>query len=118
VKVEPKKQLIDPVKQAVADEKDAPLPSADIAALRQARGERRKDTVARLRRRWGGLLAQEKGATELKNHSRRIALLQRVRIVADQKKDAKTVESVDELITEEDRRHANAMNALRDGALP
>jgi hypothetical protein len=63
-------------------------------------------------------LAQEKGAAELKNHSRRVALLQRVRIVADQKKDAKTVEQVDELITEEDRRHANAMNALREGALP
>jgi hypothetical protein len=102
----------------VADEKDAPLPSADIDLLRQGRGDRRKDTVARLKRRWGSLLAQEPGTAELKNHSRRVAFLQRIRIVADKKNDAKTVEEVDELLTLEDQRHANAMNALREGALP
>jgi hypothetical protein len=116
--VEQKKTLVDPVKQKVADEKDAPLPSADIDALRKGRSDRRKDTVARLKRRWGNLLAQENGTAELKNHSRRIAVLQRIRIVADRKKDAQAVESVDELITQEDQRHANAMNALREGALP
>jgi hypothetical protein len=102
----------------VADEKDAPLPSADIDALRKDRGDRRKETVARLKRRWGNLLAQEGGAAELKNHARRIAVLQRIRIVADKKKDTLTVEQVDELLTQEDQRHANAMNALREGALP
>jgi hypothetical protein len=116
--VEPKKTLVDPLKQKVADEKDAPLPSADIDALRKDRGDRRKGTVARLKRRWGNLLAQENGTAELKNHSRRIALLQRIRIVADKKNDAQTVQLVDELITQEDQRHANAMNALREGALP
>jgi hypothetical protein len=104
--------------QKVADEKDAPLPSADIVALRQGRSDRRKETVARLRRRWGGLLAQSSGAAELKNHSRRIAILQRIRIVADKKKDTKTVEAVDVLLTEEDQRHSNAMNSFREGALP
>ena len=110
--------MADPAKQKQADEKDAPLPSADIDALRQGRADRRKDSVARLRRRWGGLLADTNGAAELKNHSRRVAFLQRIRIVADKKKDAKTVEAVDELITEEDQRHSNAMNSLREGALP
>jgi hypothetical protein len=38
--------------------------------------------------------------------------------VADSKKDLKTVEAVDELLTKEDERHASAMNALREGALP
>jgi hypothetical protein len=116
--VEQKKTLVDPVKQKIADERDAPLPSADIDALRNGRGDRRKDTVARLKRRWGGLLAQEAGTAELKNHSRRIALLQRIRIVADKKNDAQTVQAVDDLLTQEDQRHANAMNALREGALP
>lgn len=94
------------------------MPSADIAALRQGRGDRRKDSVARLRRRWGGILAQTNGAAELKNHSRRVAFLQRIRIVADNKKDTKTIEAVDELLTQEDERHSNAMNSLREGALP
>ena len=116
-KADPKKLLVDPV-QKIADEKDAPLPSADIIALRQGRGDRRKETVARLRRRWGGLLAQSNGAAELKNHSRRVAILQRIRIVADKKKDTKTVEAVDVLITEEDQRHSSAMNSFREGALP
>ena len=110
--------MIDPVKERVSDQKDAPLPSADIDALRKDRGERRKDTVARLKRRWGNLLAQESGAAELKNHSRRVAILQRIRIVADKKKDTQTVEQVDELLTQEDQRHGSAMNALREGALP
>lgn len=100
------------------DEKDAPLPTADIASLRKDRPERRKVTVERLRRRWGSLLANDKGAAELKAHARRIAFLQRVRVVADAKKDAKTVEAVDVLLTQEDERHGNAMNALREGALP
>jgi hypothetical protein len=92
--------------------------STPYATLRKDRGDRRKGTVARLKRRWGNVLAQENGAAELKNHSRRVALLQRIRIVADKKNDAQTVQSVDELLTQEDQRHANAMNALREGALP
>jgi hypothetical protein len=115
---DPKKATTVATTPSVADEKDAPLPSADIAALRQDRSERRKGTVERLRRRWGTVLGQDQGAAELKNHSRRIAFLQRIRIVADTKKDTKTVEAVDELITTEDQRHFRAMNALREGALP
>jgi hypothetical protein len=98
-------------------EKDAPLPASDIEALRKDRPERRKASVERLRRRWGALLADEKGAAELKAHSRRVALLQRARVVAESKKDKKSVELADELLTAEDDRHSTAMNALREGAL-
>jgi hypothetical protein len=103
---------------AKAEEKDAPLPAVDIETLRKDRPERRKATVERLRRRWGSLLASPAGTADLKTHARRVAFLQRVRLVADSKKDAKTVEAVDELLTKEDERHASAMNALREGALP
>jgi hypothetical protein len=101
-----------------ADEKDAPLPAVDIATLRKDRADRRKSTVERLRKRWGSLLANEKGTADLKQHARRVAFLQRIRLVAESKKDAKSVEAVDELLTQEDARHAKAMNSLREGALP
>jgi hypothetical protein len=71
-----------------------------------------------LRRRWGSLLANEKGTADLKQHARRVAFLQRIRAVADSKKDTKSVEAVDELLTREDERHTQAMNSLREGALP
>lgn len=100
------------------EEKDAPLPAVDIQTLRKDRPDRRKTTVERLRKRWGSLLANPSGTAELKTHARRVAFLQRVRLVADSKKDVKTVEAVDELLTQEDERHASAMNALREGALP
>ena len=103
---------------AKAEEKDAPLPAADIETLRKDRPERRKTTVERLRKRWGSLLAEDKGRADLKDHARRVAFLQRVRVVAEGKKDKKAIEAVDELLTKEDERHAKAMNALREGALP
>ena len=101
-----------------ADEKDAPLPAVDIETLRKDRTDRRKSTVERLRKRWGSLLANEKGTADLKQHARRVAFLQRIRAVADAKKDTKSVEAVDELLTQEDERHTKAMNSLREGALP
>ncbi len=99
------------------EEKDPPLPAGNIEALRKDRPDRRKATVERLRRRWGSLLANPTGAADLKQHSRRVAFLQRIRAVAEAKKDKKTVEGVDELLTQEDDRHSKAMNALREGAL-
>jgi hypothetical protein len=94
-----------------------PLPTADIEALRKDRVDRRKLTVEQLRKRWGSLLANPNGAADLKNHSRRVAFLQRARLVAQSKKDTKSLAFADQLLTEEDERHSNAMNALREGAL-
>ena len=41
-----------------------------------------------------------------------------LRALATKANDAKTVQAVDILITKEDLRNADAMNALRSGALP
>ena len=100
--------------QRKADAKEAPLPNKPIEALRDDRPERRKKSVERLRRRWGRILGQKAGAEELKTHVRRVAMLQRIRAVADANKDRKTVESCDELLTKEDDRHSKAMNDIRE----
>jgi hypothetical protein len=117
-KKETQKKNLAEFKVIAAAERAPTLETGDIEELRKNRGDRRKESVGRLRRRWGQLLADEKGAAELKRHSFRIALLQRIRAVAESKKDGKTVETVDELLTKEDERHFNAMNSLREGALP
>jgi hypothetical protein len=117
-KKEVQKKNLAAFKVIAAAERAESKPSVNIDELRKNRPERRKDSVGRLRRRWGQLLADEKGAAELRRHSFRIAALQRIRALADGKKDAKTVEACDELLTKEDERHFNAMNALREGALP
>lgn len=91
----------------------------DLAGLKQTRTERRKVEIAALQARWGvELLRDSRSAEELKRHAQRTAYLQRIRALANKAGDAKTVQSVDVLITKEDSRNADAMNALRSGALP
>jgi hypothetical protein len=91
----------------------------DLAALKQTRPDRRKVEIAALQVRWGTELLRDTRATEeLKLHAQRTAYLQRIRALANKAKDAKTVQAVDVLITKEDTRNADAMNALRSGALP
>jgi len=112
-----KKRLVE-FKAIAKAEREPVLDTVDIQQLRKDRGDRRKESVGRLRKRWGNLLADEKGAAELKRHSFRIAILQRIRAIATSKKDTKTIEAVDELLTKEDERHFKTMNSLREGALP
>lgn len=91
----------------------------DLAALKQTRPERRKVEIQALQVRWGtDLLRDSRATAELKLHAQRTAYLQRIRALANKANDAKTVEAVDVLITKEDTRNADAMNALRSGALP
>jgi hypothetical protein len=118
---EEKKKREEDAKKAAEEVKKAeakPLPPAPIDSLRKDRPDRRKVAVERLRRRWGSLIADAKAAEDLKLHARRVAHLQRIRAVATAKKDKKTVEAVDELLTKEDERHSKTMNSLREGALP
>jgi membrane protein involved in colicin uptake len=118
---EEKKKREEDAKKAAEEQKKAeatPLPAAPIEALRKDRPVRRKVAVDRVRRRWGSLIADAKAAEDLKLHARRVAHLQRIRAVAAAKKDKKTVETVDELLTKEDERHSKTMNSLREGALP
>ena len=63
-------------------------------------------------------VAAAAASAELKQHAQRTAYLQRIRALASKANDAKTVTAVDILITKEDARDADAMNALRSGALP
>ncbi len=97
----------------------APVPLAlalDIDALRKTRADRRHAEFSALQARWGALLSDPRAAGELKLHAQRSAYLQRIRALGS--KDATFVTGVDALITKEDTRDADAMNALRSGALP
>jgi hypothetical protein len=89
---------------------------AAIDKLRSTRQERRHAEVDKLRQRWGELVDDDRAKAELSLHAQRSAYLQRIRGLAVSSNDTKLVESVDQLITQEDRRDADAMNALRSGA--
>jgi len=102
---------------AVPKAPPAPL-SLDIEELKKTRPDRRKAEFAALQARWGELLRDPRANTELKLHAQRTAYLQRIRALASKANDAKTVQAVDILITKEDTRDADALNALRSGALP
>ena len=66
--------------------------------------------------RWGNLLSDPRTADELKLHAQRFAYLQRIRALGA--KDPTFVKGVDALITKEETRNSDALNALRSGALP
>jgi hypothetical protein len=90
----------------------------DLDELKKTRTDRRHAEVTDLQSRWGTLLSDPRSATELKLHAQRSAYLQRIRALGEKANDAAFVKSVDALITKEDGRDADAMNALRSGALP
>lgn len=92
--------------------------SLDLDELKKTRADRRSAEVQQLKARWGELLHNDTALGELKLHAQRTAYLQRIRALASKANDSKTVEAVDVLITKEDTRDADAMNALRSGALP
>jgi hypothetical protein len=103
---------------ASAAPKPPPIIGLDLEELKKTRPERRKSEVVNLQARWGNLLRNDKAAAELKLHAQRTAYLQRIRALAAKANDSKTVTAVDILITKEDNRNSDAMNALRSGALP
>ncbi|MES1187161.1 MAG: hypothetical protein ABUL60_25315 [Myxococcales bacterium] len=98
--------------------KPPPVIGLDLEELKKTRPDRRKAEFTALQARWGELLRDPRANTELKLHAQRTAYLQRIRALASKANDAKTVQAVDILITKEDTRDADAMNALRSGALP
>ena len=98
--------------------KPPPVIGLDLEELKKARPDRRKAELGQLQARWGELLRDTRANSELKLHAQRTAYLQRIRALASKANDAKTVQAVDVLITKEDTRNADAMNALRSGALP
>jgi hypothetical protein len=98
--------------------KPPPVLGLDLEELKKTRPDRRKAEFEQLQARWGELLRDTRASAELKQHAQRTAYLQRIRALASKANDAKTVTAVDILITKEDTRNADAMNALRSGALP
>lgn len=98
--------------------KPPPVIGLNLEELQKTRPERRKAEFGQLQARWGELLRDPRAGSELKLHAQRTAYLQRIRALASKANDAKTVQAVDVLITKEDTRNADAMNALRSGALP
>jgi hypothetical protein len=107
-----------PAASTSAAPKPPPALGLDLEELKKTRPDRRKAEVSQLKARWGELLRDSRAADELKQHAQRTAYLQRIRALASKANDAKTVQAVDILITKEDGRNADAMNALRSGALP
>ncbi|HWZ87253.1 MAG TPA: hypothetical protein VNW92_00335 [Polyangiaceae bacterium] len=90
----------------------------DLDALKKTRPERRHAEFTDLQTRFGSLLADPRATAELKQHGQRIAYLQRIRALGVKANDANFVKGVDALITTEETRDANALNALRTSALP
>jgi len=99
----------------------APVATAlalNLDELKKTRTDRRHAEVVDLQSRWGTLLSDPRSSAELKLHAQRSAYLQRIRALGEKANDATFVKGVDALITKEDGRDADAMNALRSGALP
>jgi hypothetical protein len=88
----------------------------NIEALRKSRPDRRHAEFVDLQSRWGGLVSDPRAGIELKLHAQRIAYLQRIRALGA--KDPVFVKGVDAVITKEETRDSDALNALRSGALP
>ena len=103
---------------AVAAHPDTAAIALDLDALKKTRPDRRHAEFLDLQARFGGLLSDPRATAELKQHAQRIAYLQRIRALGVKANDANFVKSVDALITSEETRDANALNALRTSALP
>lgn len=65
-----------------------------------------------LRRRWGKKLHNKMATKELRTHGRRIAMLKRIRNLAQGAKDFDTAKRATDLLVREQARHRKAMTAL------
>ena len=87
--------------------------AATLEKLRNSRKDRRQAEVTRLQQRWGELVSDDRAKAELTLHAQRAAYLQRIRALAERANDFKLVQSVDELITQEERRDAARIGAYQ-----
>ncbi len=95
---------------------DTTVIALNLDALRKSRPERRHAEFVDMQSRWGSVLSDPRATDELKLHAQRLAYLQRIRALGA--KDTTFVKGVDALITKEETRDSDALNALRSGALP
>ena len=103
---------------AVVAHPDTAAIALNLDELKKTRPDRRHAEFVDLQSRFGGLLSDPRATAELKQHAQRIAYLQRIRALGVKANDANFVKGVDALITTEETRDGNALNALRTSALP
>ncbi len=86
--------------------------------LRETQSERQKQHQQLIHQRWGSsLLATPQAKTELTNHARRSAMLDRALLLAQTETKladrAKVIERIEKLIEREDARHEQAMTQMK-----
>src|SRR6478736_631974 len=89
---------------------------AKVAQLQETRTERRKEHREDVGKRWGSTLAKPSARDELKLHARRMAMLNRALVLAqeDTKPDKdKTIDRISKLIDKENARHEKAMTHIQ-----
>jgi hypothetical protein len=108
------------LRELFQDLKDGKLKKEDLdaklAQLKNTRDERRKEHREDLSKRWGPALSKAPARDELKLHARRMALLNRALVLAQQdtKPDKdKTVDRVTKLLEKENARHERAMTQIQ-----
>ncbi|HYQ43561.1 MAG TPA: hypothetical protein VER11_16380 [Polyangiaceae bacterium] len=87
-----------------------------LAQLQETRDERRKEHREDIGKRWGSTLAKPPARDELKLHARRMAMLNRALVLAqeDTKPDKdKTLDRISKLIDKENARHERAMTHIQ-----
>jgi hypothetical protein len=89
----------------------------ELAALKESRGERRRQHRADLKERWGDGLAQPAAREELRHHERRMARLERMQLLAQTERAGaakdKLVPRIEKLISRENARHQRKMEQLQ-----
>jgi hypothetical protein len=89
----------------------------ELAALKESRGERRRQHRADLKERWGDGLAQPAAREELRHHERRMARLERMLLLAQTERAGaakdKLVARIEKLIAHENGRHERKMEQLQ-----
>jgi len=108
------------LRELFQDVKDGKVKKEELKAkllqLQQTRTERRKEHREDIGKRWGQTLAKPPARDELKVHARRMALLNRALVLAqeDSKPDKdKTIDRISKLIDKENARHEQALTRIQ-----
>ena len=83
--------------------------------LAETRKERRKQRVEAIQKKWGDLATRPPVKAELTLHARRMARLNRMRVLAQAEGKDALVARIDKLIVKETARHDRRMQTLKTG---
>lgn len=109
---EERKKWRDQVREAF---KEGPDKLAAAIKERNAKiGDRRTEHRETLRKLWGSLHELQPLRAEFRTHAWRMARLERMYVLATEKKDAKLVGRIDKLIENEEARHDQRLTALTE----